>query len=135
MPRTPRFRVKHRRQKPPVNLPSSVENSLNTIVLQNSNSPELLENVQLNCNTSINNEMRRAMSLDSLATSKRSKKSKRFRRNTHNQDDIDDLDGAEEDSDDSRSPSPTASSGIEGGSIKDAQIQIDVLAVDSGGSW
>ncbi|XP_065371984.1 probable Rho GTPase-activating protein CG5521 isoform X1 [Calliphora vicina] len=134
MPRTPRFRAKHRHQKPPTNLPSSVENSLNTMIHQNSNSPELLENVQLTCNVSQNNDMRRAMSLDSLATLKRSRKSRRFRRNTHNQDDIDDIDGGDDDSDDSRSPSPTASSGIEGCSIKDAQIQIDVLAVDSGGS-
>ncbi|XP_073814692.1 probable Rho GTPase-activating protein CG5521 isoform X1 [Musca autumnalis] len=145
MARTSRMRRKARNPKShqpiveaPPNLPSSVEHSLNIMTQPNSNTPELMQNVQLTCPvTMANNDMRRAMSLDSLATLKRSRKTKRFRRTTNNEDDIDDLDGGGEDDsndEDSRSPSPTASSGIEGGSIKDAQIQIDVLAVDSGGS-
>lgn len=146
MARNSRIRRKPRHPKPhqsvteaPRNLPSSVEHSLNTMMQQNSNTPELLQNVQLTCHsTAMSSDMRRAMSLDSLATMKRSRKTKRLRRSTNNEEDIDDLDGGGADDDsndeDSRSPSPTASSGIEGGSIKDAQIQIDVLAVDSGGS-
>uniref|UniRef100_A0A1I8P732 Rap-GAP domain-containing protein n=1 Tax=Stomoxys calcitrans TaxID=35570 RepID=A0A1I8P732_STOCA len=151
MARTSRMRRKSRHPKThqaavdaPPNLPSSVENSMTTMAIQqeSSNTPELLQNVQLTCPVSVSNDMRRAMSLDSLATLKRPRKSKRLRRTTNNEnEDMDDLDGGgggdgEDDSndEDSRSPSPTASSGIEGGSIKDAQIQIDVLAVDSGGS-
>ncbi|XP_064553244.1 probable Rho GTPase-activating protein CG5521 [Drosophila montana] len=79
-------------------------------------------------------DMRRAMSLDSLAPIRKS------RRRRSSQQAVDDVDGYQdavevEDTESgagSRSPSPTASSGIEGGSIKDAQLQIDVLAADSG---
>lgn len=136
--RKPRHaKLHHPATEAPPNLPLSVANSVHSIIQQSVNTPELLQNVQLTCPVAANNDMRRAMSLDSLATLKRPRKSKRLRRSTHNEDDIDDLDGgADNDSndEDSRSPSPTASSGIEGGSMKDAQMQIDVLAVDSGGS-
>ncbi|XP_017873738.1 PREDICTED: probable Rho GTPase-activating protein CG5521 isoform X1 [Drosophila arizonae] len=80
-------------------------------------------------------DMRRAMSLDSLAPIRKS------RRRRGSQQAVDDMDGYQdgvgevEDTESgagSRSPSPTASSGIEGGSIKDAQLHIDVLAADSG---
>lgn len=79
-------------------------------------------------------DMRRAMSLDSLAPIRKS------RRRRGSQQAVDDVDGYQdavevEDTESgagSRSPSPTASSGIEGGSIKDAQLHIDVLAADSG---
>ncbi|EDW80787.2 uncharacterized protein Dwil_GK11379 [Drosophila willistoni] len=68
-------------------------------------------------------DLRRAISLDSLAAIP-SKKT-----------DVDDTDSYRGEADNesgpgSRSPSPTASSGIEGGSIKDAQLQIDASLED-----
>ncbi|ALC45606.1 CG5521 [Drosophila busckii] len=79
-------------------------------------------------------DMRRAMSLDSLAPP--SKPRQRQRCSSQQQEDFATEDG--ESGAGSRSPSPTASSGIEGGSIKDAQLQIDVLAAednDNSGSF
>ncbi|KAH8395887.1 hypothetical protein KR215_009342 [Drosophila sulfurigaster] len=79
-------------------------------------------------------DLRRAMSLDSLAPVR---KSRRRRGSQQGVDDVDSYQDGEQVEDNesgagSRSPSPTASSGIEGGSIKDAQLHIDVLAADSG---
>ncbi|KAH8417830.1 hypothetical protein KR222_006712 [Zaprionus bogoriensis] len=83
-------------------------------------------------------DLRRAMSLDSLAPLP----VRKSRRRRNSQQAVDDVDGYQDGDGDqvednesgagSRSPSPTASSGIEGGSIKDAQLHIDVLAADSG---
>ncbi|XP_017036880.1 probable Rho GTPase-activating protein CG5521 isoform X2 [Drosophila kikkawai] len=64
-------------------------------------------------------DLRRAMSLDSLA-----RKSSDAAEET-------DMEGDNESGAGSRSPSPTASSGIEGGSIKDAQLQIDASLDDA----
>ncbi|EDV92808.1 probable Rho GTPase-activating protein CG5521 isoform X2 [Drosophila grimshawi] len=84
-------------------------------------------------------DLRRAISLDSLAAPVR--KTRRRRGSQLAVDDVDgyaDAVGDQVDPDNesagggSRSPSPTASSGIEGGSIKDAQLHIDVLAADTG---
>ncbi|KAL9899872.1 putative Rho GTPase-activating protein CG5521 isoform 1-T1 [Glossina fuscipes fuscipes] len=140
--RTSRMRRKHQKHKSqnssnnaPI-LPSSVEHSLNAILAQSLSGKEEFEHVDLNM-TAQSADIRKAMSLDSLTTLKGASKRRRIRRATNAEDehDIDDVDGVTESADEgSRSPSPTASSGIEGSSMKDAHIQIDVLAVDSGGS-
>ncbi|KAH8362863.1 hypothetical protein KR084_002040 [Drosophila pseudotakahashii] len=65
-------------------------------------------------------DLRRAMSLDSLARTKGEAEE------TDSYQEGDNESGAG-----SRSPSPTASSGIEGGSIKDAQLQIDASLDDA----
>ncbi|XP_067619271.1 probable Rho GTPase-activating protein CG5521 [Eurosta solidaginis] len=81
------------------------------------------------------NDMRRAMSLDSVANFGMQQRAHKRRQRSSTQGDYDEdlLDGEDNESGaDSRSPSPTASSGIEGSSMKDAHMQIDVLAVDSG---
>lgn len=93
-------------------LPTNVEHSLNRILLNVptnlSVSSETL-NVTKTSQISIeNNPLRKAMSLDSV----------RFRQGS-------------ESPRGSRSPSPTASNGIENGSIKDTALQIDMLAGDS----
>lgn len=93
-------------------LPSNVENSLNKLLLSPpsnlSASSEALNVSQLSQSSGeAPNQLRRALSLDSI----------RFRGHT--------------DSPRSRSPSPTASNGMESGSIKDTALQIDMLAGDS----
>ncbi|XP_030369625.1 probable Rho GTPase-activating protein CG5521 isoform X2 [Scaptodrosophila lebanonensis] len=119
---------------PPPTIPSSVEHSLNTLLARPSNVLKLEANLMRTHSNA--QDMRRALSLDSLAPSR---KTRRLRRGS--QDLGDEVDGDyRTDCDNesgggvggSRSPSPTASSGIEGSSIKDAHIQLDVLAVDSG---
>lgn len=104
-------------------LPSSVEHSLN-VMLANvpqdiSISSETLNSTRISVMGSGNGDtFRRALSLDSLHPNKKCGGT------------IEDDDGGESGRE-SRTPSPTASSGIEGGSIKDSPMQIDVLAVDS----
>ncbi|XP_012156617.1 probable Rho GTPase-activating protein CG5521 isoform X1 [Ceratitis capitata] len=137
----------------PAGLPTNVEHSLSALLSQQSTIELSLSSETLNARRlgggaggaqaqsmhkqqqQQHNDMRRAMSLDSVANfGVRQRGRKRRQRNsTLGDDDEDALDGEDNDSGaDSRSPSPTASSGIEGSSIKDAQMQIDVLAVDSG---
>lgn len=83
-------------------------------------------------------DLRRAMSLDSLAPVRKSRRRRGSQQAVNDVDGYQDGDGDGDPVEDnesgagSRSPSPTASSGIEGGSIKDGQLHIDVLAADSG---
>ncbi|XP_055680248.1 probable Rho GTPase-activating protein CG5521 isoform X2 [Lutzomyia longipalpis] len=109
-----RKRLKHHKVPP---LPVNVEHSLSRML---SNTPTNLSisSEALNTSRSIqaaggeSNTLRRALSLDSIRPPG---------------------DGARCDDSrhDSRSPSPTASSGIEGGSIKDSPLQIDMMTGDS----
>lgn len=125
-----RRRHKHSHKAAPV-LRTSVEHSLNAMLSQQpagefSVSSETLNSRKYPLNSQT--DMRRALSLDSIAASTLRRQRKRHdKRRSSNDEDIDG-----ESDQGSRSPSPTASSGIEGSSMKDAAIQIDVLAVDSG---
>ncbi|KPU72824.1 uncharacterized protein Dana_GF23263, isoform B [Drosophila ananassae] len=80
--------------------------------------PKPLQQPQLTENRTNPQDLRRAMSLDSL--------SRKGEEETDSYREGDNESGAG-----SRSPSPTASSGIEGGSIKDAQLQIDASLDDA----
>ncbi|KAH8306109.1 hypothetical protein KR018_001697 [Drosophila ironensis] len=81
--------------------------------------PKPLQQPQLTENRCNPQDLRRAMSLDSLARKGDSEETDSYR------------EGDNESGAGSRSPSPTASSGIEGGSIKDAQLQIDASLDDA----
>ncbi|XP_053946635.1 probable Rho GTPase-activating protein CG5521 isoform X2 [Anastrepha ludens] len=129
----------------PTALPTNVEHSLSAMLSQQSTTELSLSSETLSARRFAggahahtiqqHNDMRRAMSLDSVANfgARQRGRKRRQRCSTQGDDDEDLLDGEDNESGaDSRSPSPTASSGIEGSSIKDAQMQIDVLAVDSG---
>ncbi|XP_039970702.1 probable Rho GTPase-activating protein CG5521 [Bactrocera tryoni] len=142
--RSRRHRNMQKNAVPPV-LPTNVEHSLSALLSQQSTTELTLSSETLNARRfgggaythamQQHNDMRRAMSLDSVANfgARPRGRKRRQRSSTHGDDDEDVLDGEDNESGaDSRSPSPTASSGIEGSSIKDAQIQMDVLAVDSG---
>ncbi|XP_036213728.2 probable Rho GTPase-activating protein CG5521 isoform X1 [Bactrocera oleae] len=142
--RSRRHRNMQKSAVPPA-LPTNVEHSLSALLSQQSTSELTLSTETLNARrfgggaythaTQQHNDMRRAMSLDSVANfgARQRLRKRRQRCSTHGDDEEDVLDGEDNESGaDSRSPSPTASSGIEGSSIKDAQIQMDVLAVDSG---
>ncbi|XP_055382867.1 probable Rho GTPase-activating protein CG5521 isoform X2 [Condylostylus longicornis] len=126
-----KHRMKHSSKVP--TLSSSVEHSLNLILAQNNSETDFSVSVEtLSTNkesqscvrkSTLENRretFRRAMSLDSLHIKKTA--------NCENELNVDD---ENESVHGSRSPSPTASSGIEGGSIKDSPIQIDCLAVDN----
>ncbi|CAD7084282.1 unnamed protein product [Hermetia illucens] len=97
-------------------LPTSVEHSLNLMLshspVEISISTETLNSSRLSHH---GDSLRRTMSLDTLQGNKKSREV---------------ADDEIESGRASRSPSPTASSGIEGGSIKDSPMQIDVLAGD-----
>ncbi|XP_037955587.1 probable Rho GTPase-activating protein CG5521 isoform X2 [Teleopsis dalmanni] len=131
-----RHKITSQKSVPAPVLPTSVEHSLNALLAQQpitdvSGSTETLNSQKLHTISLTQADMRRAMSLDSLANVERQRRKQRPRRSSNTGDD--DIDGDDNISGgDSRSPSPTASSGIEGSSIKDAQMQIDVLAVDTG---
>ncbi|XP_019845195.2 probable Rho GTPase-activating protein CG5521 isoform X2 [Bactrocera dorsalis] len=142
--RSRRHRNMQKNAVPPA-LPTNVEHSLSALLSQQSTTELTLSSETLNARRfgggaythamQQHNDMRRAMSLDSVANfgARQRGRKRRQRSSTHGDDDEDVLDGEDNESGaDSRSPSPTASSGIEGSSIKDAQIQMDVLAVDSG---
>lgn len=142
--RSRRHRNMQKNAVPPA-LPINVEHSLGALLSQQSTTELSLSSETLNTHRfgggaythamQQHNDMRRAMSLDSVANfgARQRGRKRRQRSSTHGDDDEDVLDGEDNESGaDSRSPSPTASSGIEGSSIKDAQIQMDVLAVDSG---
>ncbi|XP_059614307.1 probable Rho GTPase-activating protein CG5521 [Phlebotomus argentipes] len=108
-----RKRLKH--HKVPA-LPVNVEHSLNRML---SNTPTNLSISSEALNTSRSsqsggesNTLRRALSLDSIRPTGEVARGDDSRH-------------------DSRSPSPTASSGIEGGSIKDSPLQIDMMTGDS----
>lgn len=90
-------------------LPSNVENSLNRILSKVPHNISLSsEALNISKSNKEGTKLRRALSLDSV----------RYRHYN------DSYRG-------SRTPSPTASNGIEGGSIKDSPLQIDMLAGDS----
>lgn len=101
-------RIKHQQISA---LPANIENSLTRILSNTSTnmsiSAETLNNSMIILAAPTNGTLRRALSLDSLRMDKR--------------------DGDRN----SRSPSPTASSGMEGGSIKDSPMQIDNIGGDS----
>lgn len=103
-----------------VALPNNVEDSLNRLISTNSNvsvSNEALNSlniIDIETLTTPSTTLRRVVSLDSIRPIKKSS----------DQDDQESYRG-------SRSPSPTASSGIEGGSIKDSPMQIDMMTGDS----
>ncbi|GAB0092803.1 Probable Rho GTPase-activating protein CG5521 [Sergentomyia squamirostris] len=107
-----RKRAKH--HKVPT-LPVNVEHSLSRML---SNTPTNLSISSEALNTSRSGQsgesstLRRALSLDSIRPPDGGR-------------------GGDDSRHDSRSPSPTASSGIEGGSIKDSPLQIDMMAGDS----
>lgn len=109
----PRKRLKSISKVP--TLPTNVEYSLNRMM---STTPVHLsisnETLNTTGNTISGNTFRRAISLDSV------------RQNQVNEGTEDAESGRG-----SRTPSPTASSGIEGGSIKDSPMQIDVMTGDS----
>ncbi|XP_033162540.1 probable Rho GTPase-activating protein CG5521 isoform X1 [Drosophila mauritiana] len=81
--------------------------------------PKALQPSQLAENRTNPQDLRRAMSLDSLARKGDAEETDSYQ------------EGDNESGAGSRSPSPTASSGIEGGSIKDAQLQIDASLDDA----
>ncbi|KAI8046852.1 probable Rho GTPase-activating protein CG5521 isoform X1 [Drosophila gunungcola] len=81
--------------------------------------PKALQQPQLGENRCNPQDLRRAMSLDSLARKGEAEETDSYQ------------EGDNESGAGSRSPSPTASSGIEGGSIKDAQLQIDASLDDA----
>jgi len=81
--------------------------------------PKALQPSQLAENRINPQDLRRAMSLDSLARKGDAEETDSYQ------------EGDNESGAGSRSPSPTASSGIEGGSIKDAQLQIDASLDDA----
>lgn len=105
----PRRRLKSTSKVPA--LPTNVESSLNRIL---SNVPQQLSVSNETLNRSKfsglenGNQLRKALSLDSI-------RGQQFGESPRG----------------SRTPSPTASNGIEGGSIKDSPIQIDMLTGDS----
>lgn len=136
--RTSRMR-RRRIAKAAAPLPSNVRESLNAMLAQQSanaseisNSTETLNKSGITNNCCSQREsIRRAISLDSLVGTGRMRK-RRLLLNSGAAG-ADELDSGEYEYEeyDSRSPSPTASSGLEGGSLKDANMQIDVLAVDT----
>ncbi|XP_016951179.1 probable Rho GTPase-activating protein CG5521 isoform X1 [Drosophila biarmipes] len=81
--------------------------------------PKVLQPPQTVENRPNPQDLRRAMSLDSLARKGDAEETDSYQ------------EGDNESGAGSRSPSPTASSGIEGGSIKDAQLQIDASLDDA----
>lgn len=106
----PRRRIKSSSKVP--TLPVNVENSLSRILSNGpsnlSVSTETLNASKISHTSTEGTSLRRALSLDSV----------RFRQGS-------------ESPRGSRSPSPTASNGIENGSIKDTPLQIDMLTGDS----
>ncbi|XP_017082940.2 probable Rho GTPase-activating protein CG5521 isoform X2 [Drosophila eugracilis] len=81
--------------------------------------PKVLQPPEMGENRSNPQDLRRAMSLDSLARKGEAEETDSYQ------------EGDNESGAGSRSPSPTASSGIEGGSIKDAHLQIDASLDDA----
>uniref|UniRef100_A0A8D8AP22 Probable Rho GTPase-activating protein CG5521 n=1 Tax=Culex pipiens TaxID=7175 RepID=A0A8D8AP22_CULPI len=126
-----RVRNKTNGQHHMTGLPMTVEHSLNRMLTNNSGLSISSENLEVSrfshCDESIllgpppTATLRRALSLDSIRPSPGKTRGGGVAAGT--------------DSDSyrcgSRSPSPTASSGIESGSIKDSPMQIDVLTADS----
>lgn len=94
-------------------LPSNVESSLNRIMsevpLQARHSIDALNNTKLSQTSDSGSRLRKALSLDSIRAQQQYAETPRG----------------------SRTPSPTASNGHDGGSIKDGGIQIDMITGDA----
>ncbi|CRL05977.1 CLUMA_CG018909, isoform A [Clunio marinus] len=101
-----RFKAHHQVQELPANVEHTLTRMTSTISTQLSISMETLNISKISTNCEPMNNARRALSLDSIRQKNDDNESYR----------------------ESRSPSPTASSGIDGNSIKDSPLQMDVLA-------